>query len=117
MMIRKWKARLCAHGGQQELSVNYWETYAPVVSWSTVQLVLSLSLIANMQSRQVDYVQAYPQADVDCDIYMDVPAGFHIVDDTLSCSRTAAQNTNSRDYILKLWKNLYGLKQAGRTGF
>ena len=67
-MIRKWKARLCAHGGQQELGVNYWETYAPVVSWSTVRLVLSLSLIAKMQSWQVDYVQAYPQADIDCDI-------------------------------------------------
>ena len=89
-MIWKWKARLCAHGGQQELGMNYWETYAPIVSWSTVWLVLSLSLIAKMQSQKVNYVQAYPQADVDCDIYMDVPAGFHVVADTLSQSRTAA---------------------------
>ena len=34
--ISKWKACLCPHGGQQELGMNYWETYAPVVNWSTV---------------------------------------------------------------------------------
>ena len=28
----KHKARLCCHGGQQELGINYWDTYAPVVS-------------------------------------------------------------------------------------
>ena len=55
-----------------------------------MQLVLSLSLIANMQSWQVNYVQAYPQADIDCDIDMDMPAGFHVVANTLSCSHTAA---------------------------
>ena len=117
VMIQKWKAWLCAQGGQQELGMNYWETYAPVVSFSTVGLVLSLSLIAKMQSQQVNYIQVYPQAGIDCDIYMDVPAGFHIVADTLSCSHTAVQNTNSRDYVLKLRKNLYGLKQAGCNCF
>ena len=30
--IKKHKARLCCHGEQQQLGVNYWDTYAPVVS-------------------------------------------------------------------------------------
>jgi hypothetical protein len=29
--LNKHKARLCAHGGMQTWSQNYWETYAPVV--------------------------------------------------------------------------------------
>ena len=43
--IIKWKARLCAHGGMQTKGINYWETYSLVVSWTTVCLVLILSLI------------------------------------------------------------------------
>ncbi len=36
----KHKARVCPHGGQQVEGLNYWETYAPVVSWHTIHLVL-----------------------------------------------------------------------------
>ena len=38
--VYKWKARLNIHGGKQEYGVNYWETYAPVVSWTTIRLYL-----------------------------------------------------------------------------
>ena len=37
--ICNYKARLNAHGGQQELGINYWETYSPVVMWKTVRLI------------------------------------------------------------------------------
>ena len=30
--LSKYKARICCHGGQQELGINYWETYASVVN-------------------------------------------------------------------------------------
>jgi len=65
--IIKWKARLCPHGGQQVEGINYWATYAPVVTWSTARLILILilSLITGLQSRQIDYIQAYTQAPVD----------------------------------------------------
>jgi hypothetical protein len=36
----KQKARLCIDGSQQQHGRDYWETYAPVVSWSTVHLIL-----------------------------------------------------------------------------
>jgi hypothetical protein len=34
--VYKHKARLNIHGGQQEHGVNYWETYAPVVTWAAI---------------------------------------------------------------------------------
>jgi len=70
--ITKWKARLCPHGGKQIEGINFWETYAPVVAWSTTRLILILSLITGMKSRQIDYIQAYTQAPIDCEIYMHI---------------------------------------------
>jgi len=32
----KHKARLCAHGGMQIEGEHYWDTYSPVVQWTTL---------------------------------------------------------------------------------
>ena len=100
--IYKWKARLTIHGGKQEYGVNYWETYSPVVRWSTIRLFLILASIHGWHTRQLDFVLAYPQAPVECDLYMEIPQGFEI-------------NGDRKQYALKLEKNLYGQKQAGRV--
>jgi hypothetical protein len=47
-------------------------------------------------------VLAFPQADVECDLYMEVPPRFNI-------------NKEKKKYCLKLRKNIYGTKQAGRV--
>ena len=67
----KHKARLCAHGGMQQWGVNYWETYSPVVNWITVRTLLTISIIHNLPSKTIDFVLAFPQADLDIDVYMD----------------------------------------------
>jgi len=100
--IYKWKARLNLHGGKQELGVNYWETYSPVVGWPTIRMLLNLMILNGWVSKQVDFVLAFPQADIECDIYMEVPQGFNV-------------NGNRKTHCLKLKKNLYGQKQAGRV--
>ena len=43
--ISKYKARLNVHGVKQTYGVNYWETYAPVVNWTTVRLTMILSIL------------------------------------------------------------------------
>ena len=73
--IIKWRARLCAHGRMQTNGIIYWEMYSPVVSWTTVCLVLILSLIMGWHMRSLDFVMAYPQADIKMDIFMHVPGG------------------------------------------
>ena len=99
--LNKYKARLCAHGGMQEWGVNYWETYAPVVNWISVRFLLILGEIAGLESRTIDFVLAFPQADLDVPVYMDFPLGMEV----------PGNHSNGRP-LLRLRKSLYGLKQA-----
>jgi len=53
--ILKYKSRLCVDGSQQLHGRDFWETSAPVISWTTVRLLLLLSTILDLKTRQVDY--------------------------------------------------------------
>jgi len=60
--ILKYKSKICVDGSQQAYGRDYWESYAPVVSWPTIRLLLLLSSILDLKQHQVDYTQAFPQA-------------------------------------------------------
>jgi hypothetical protein len=102
----KHKARLCAHGGQQRYGVSYEETYSPVVNWFTLRMLIILSIVKRWKTKQIDMVLAFPQADInpDIEIYIRIPYGMKI-----------NEPGDKRDYLLKVEKNIYGLKDAGRT--
>jgi hypothetical protein len=100
--VYKWKARLNVHGGKQIKNVHYWETYSPVVKWSSIRLFLTLAAIKGWRTRQVDFVLAYPQADIETTLYMEIPRGFEF-------------DGSRKTHCLRLKKNLYGQKQAGRV--
>ena len=70
--IMKYKARLCAHGGMQ-WGVDYWETYSPVVNWISVRALLTIAQIHRLPTRSVDFVLAFPQADIKEDVFMELP--------------------------------------------
>jgi hypothetical protein len=101
--ITKHKARLNLHGGKQVFGMNYFETYAPVVTWFAIRLMLIIAIFLVLALRQVDFVQAYPQAPIEFDMYMDLPQGIE------------TRHGNSKDHVLKLLSNIYGQKQAGRV--
>ena len=99
--IYKWKACLNVHGGKQEKGINFWETYSPVVSWFSIRIFLTLTIINNWHTRQVDFILAYPQADIETELYMEIPQGFKY-------------KHSRKTHALRLKKNIYGQKQAGR---
>lgn len=37
---QKFKARFCARGDVQQEGINFFDTYAPVVKWSTIRMIL-----------------------------------------------------------------------------
>ena len=80
-LLNKHKARLCAHGGMQQWGINYWETYAPVVNWISIRFLLVLSEIVGLESKALDFVLAFPQADLDVPVYMELPAGMEVKGD------------------------------------
>ena len=53
--LNKHKARLCAHGGQQQWGISYWETYAPVVNWVSVIFLLIISQLVGLVVRYKDH--------------------------------------------------------------
>ena len=63
--MRKLKARLCAGGHRQIEGVDYFETYAPVVNWNTVRLLLIIAAQMELATRQVDYTAAFAHAPID----------------------------------------------------
>jgi hypothetical protein len=53
-LIKKFKARFCARGDRQIEGVDFFETYAPVVQWTTVRLMLILECLLDLTSKQGD---------------------------------------------------------------
>jgi hypothetical protein len=87
-----------------ERGVHYDESYAPVASWNSIRLLLAMAATHGWHTIQLDFVAAFPQAPVERELYMEVPRGVYI---------DGVRNT--KDYVLRLKKNLYGQKQAGRV--
>ena len=97
--IRKYKARFCVRGDQQWYGLDYEERYAPIVQWLMVRMMLTLTMKLGLRTKQVDYSNAFVQADIDGDVYCELPTELLLAGGKL-------------EYILKLKKSLYGLKQA-----
>jgi hypothetical protein len=117
-IITKYKARLCAHGGQTVKGIHYQESYSPVVAWTTIRLILILSLIFKWHTRQIDFVLAFPQAEMKADVYMQVPEKFTANQDLTQLIRDPhAIHPSKQSNALKLDKNLYGLKDASLNWF
>jgi hypothetical protein len=99
--VKKYKAHLNLHGGKQDYGMNYYETYAPVVTWFSIRLLIVISILHGWALCQCDFIMAYPQAPIECNMYMELTQGIQVAEG------------DSRDYVLKLLKNIYGQKQAG----
>lgn len=76
--LLKYKYRICVNGKDQSFGRDYWETYMPVTLWATIQMMLILSSILQLKSRQVDYTQAFSQALLDDIVYIRVPQDWYI---------------------------------------
>ena len=93
--LKKYKARFCVRGDQQIEGVDVFETYAPVVSWITVRILLVLSLVLGLSTQQVDYTNAFCQAPLEQTVYVELPKGFEMP-----------------NKVLHLQKSVYGLRQS-----
>ena len=77
-----------------------------MVSWAAARLLLSIASLNKISTRSIDFVLAFPQADLEEPIHMELPAGFNPEDEESKKGR-----------VLKVVKNLYGLKNASLNWF
>ena len=53
--------------------IDFHNTFAPVVNWSTVRLIIMMDDISGWESIQIDYVTFFSPAPIDSDVYLRLP--------------------------------------------
>jgi hypothetical protein len=85
--------------------VDFFETYAPVVQWTMIQLMFILEILLGLKSKKGDVTCAFLHADLAPDetVYVAMPLGSN------------TKSKNGKRQVLKLNKTLYGLCQSPRA--
>lgn len=97
--VDRYKARLVAKGYDQNEGIDFTEIFSPVAKLVTVRMVIALATTQNWSLHHIDVNNAFLHGHLDDEIYMTPPP-----------DNTEAQPGQ----VLKLLKNIYGLKQPSR---
>ena len=101
--VQRFRARLVAKGFTQVPGSDYYETYSPVFSYTSLRTVLAIATDRDMQLDQWDLKNSFIQQKIDVDhLYMECPDGYSKV---LPDGSPAA---------LHCLQSIYGLKQSSR---
>lgn len=97
--ITKRKVRIVAKGYSQVPGLHFNETYAPVMRWESLRILLTLGAISGLEIRQFDVKSAYLHGVIQEEVWVQQPEGFEV--------------PGKEDLALRLRKALYGTKQGG----
>lgn len=100
--VDRYKGRLVAKGYAQREGVDYTDTFAPTARFAALRTVIALAAIEDWELESVDISTAFLNGDIDAEVYMKIPEGVEI------------QGASGNDWVLKLLKGLYGIKQGPR---
>lgn len=96
--IERYKARLVVRGFTQKFGIDYQETFSPVAKFTSVRMILALSVSNDYHLIQFDIKTAFLYGHLDEEVFMEQPFGY----------------SDGSNKVCKLNRSLYGLKQASR---
>jgi hypothetical protein len=73
--ICKLNAWFCIQGDYQINCVDVFNTYAPVVAWTMICMLVILLVALNLQTKQVEYMLAFMQVPINENVFMEMPQG------------------------------------------
>ena len=66
----RYKARIVVKGFQQEKGVDFDEIFAPVVKWTSIQTILSITACMNLGIEQLDVKTTFLHRELEEEIYI-----------------------------------------------
>jgi len=99
--IDRLKARWVARGFTQIHGIDYNDTFAPVVRYDNLRLLLAYAANKDLEVHSMDVDSAFLYGDLEEEVFIYQPEGF--------------KDPLYPDHVCKLLKGLYGLKQASNV--
>ena len=99
--IERYKGRVVAKGFSQRPGLDFEETFAPTTKWAALRTIFAIAALEDLELESVDISTAYLNGVMppEHEVYMQQPEGFQ---------------ERGPEWVCKLKKGLYGLKQGGR---
>lgn len=97
--IDRYKSRLVVDGSRQVEGIDYTDSFAPVVKYTTLRIFLAISTVYNMQVHQIDVESAFIYAPLSEVVYMHPHPAMNL----------------PPGHCVRLLKSLYGLRQSPRN--
>ncbi|GJV24476.1 retrovirus-related pol polyprotein from transposon TNT 1-94 [Tanacetum coccineum] len=100
-IVSQNKVRLVAQGNNQQVGIDYDETYASVARLESIRILLAYACALDFKLFQMDVKSAFLNDFINEEVYVAQPPGFI--------------DFEKPDHVYKLKKALYGLKQAPKA--
>jgi hypothetical protein len=101
--VTRNKSRLVCKGHAEIEGIDFEETFALVARMEEIRLILSYACSKNVKVYQMDVKSSFLNGELEEEVYIEQPEGFQL--------------SENIDYVCKLKKVVYGLKQDPRAWY